>query len=71
MHGDTFQPCPSSLAGPGSATPSVAMPPFPFSPFTFSALIERVCACDRLAMLDHGFINDMMFSCFWLCKSGK
>src|SRR5215472_5349229 len=44
-NGDTFQPCPRSLAAP-LAAPSVDMPAFPFSPLKFSGLIERVFAFD-------------------------
>ncbi len=44
--GDTFHPWPSSRAT-CAPVPSVAMPPLPFSPVKFSALIERVLARDR------------------------
>src|SRR3954470_18788313 len=45
MLGDTFQPTPRSRAAK-APVPSVALPPPPFCPSKFSALIERVCAPD-------------------------
>src|SRR5690554_3249287 len=44
--GDTFQPCPKSLAH-SLPVPSVAMPPLPFSPVKFSGLMERLFALDN------------------------
>lgn len=47
MQGETFQPCPRSLAAL-APQPWVAMPPFPFSPVKFSAEMERVFALESL-----------------------
>jgi len=43
MAGDTFQPRPNSRVA-ALPSPSVAMPPWPFSPVRFSGLIDRDCA---------------------------
>ena len=43
--GETFQVRPRSRAAPWPV-PSVAMPPFPFSPLKFSGLIDRDCASE-------------------------
>src|SRR5690606_4384708 len=45
MLGETFHPCPSSRAA-SAPVPSVALPPSPFAPVKFSALIDRVSAFD-------------------------
>src|SRR5215467_3985197 len=50
MEGEIFQPCPRSRAAL-APVPSVAIPALPFSPVKFSALIERVLACDSREML--------------------
>src|SRR5262245_14068839 len=44
--GESFQPWPRSRAA-FAPVPLVAMPPLPFSPVKFSALIERVRALDK------------------------
>ena len=46
--GDTFQPRPRCVAAT-APVPSVAMPPAPFAPVKFSALIERDFARERRA----------------------
>ena len=46
MEGEIFQPWPRSRAA-FAPVPSVAIPPRPFSPVKFSALIERVFALER------------------------
>src|SRR3954463_11612990 len=43
--GETFQPRPRSRAAP-APVPSVALPPSPLAPVTFSGLIDRVRALD-------------------------
>jgi hypothetical protein len=65
MQGLTFQPLPKSLAGFGSSVscpisftsswggPDIsAMPPFPFSPYTFSAVTSLVFAFVNLDIVD-------------------
>src|SRR6266699_3371759 len=46
MEGEIFQPCPRSRAA-FAPVPSDAIPPRPFSPVKFSALMERVFALER------------------------
>src|SRR5213076_2536722 len=46
MEGEIFQPCPRSRAA-SVPVRSVAIPPRPFSPVKFSALMERVVALER------------------------
>src|SRR6266700_3262566 len=50
IEGETFHPWPRSRAQL-APVPSVAIPPRPFSPVGFSALIERVFARERRARL--------------------
>src|SRR5579884_3733346 len=51
INGGRNFPALSQVAGRVLAVPSVAMPAWPFSPVTFSALMERVLAWERRAML--------------------
>src|SRR5258708_21076811 len=69
MEGETFQPCPRWGAGL-ARVPSVAMPALPFSPVKFSALIERVLACDSREMLCSPIprpLKDVMWAALLLC----
>jgi len=62
IDGDTFQPNPPKSDAALAPVPSTAIPPFPFSPLKFSALIDLDFASDSLVRLDKSLPNPLYMS---------